>query len=76
MLILTRKVGESIIIGEDITLTVLGVTRNRQIKLGIDAPGNVSVHREEIFLKIKEQGGTLVESTESIVEPAEELATG
>jgi carbon storage regulator len=52
MLILTRKCGESIIIGEDITVTLLSVN-GRQIRVGIAAPKNVSVHREEIYKKIK-----------------------
>ena len=55
MLILTRRIGESIIIGDNITLTVLGFNKSRQVKLGIDAPNEIPVHREEIFLKIKAQ---------------------
>ena len=58
MLILTRRVGESIIIGEDVTVTVLGVTGN-QVRVGVNAPKEVSVHREEIFERIqreKDQG--------------------
>lgn len=55
MLILTRRIGESIIIGDNITLTVLGINKHKQIKLGIDAPKETSVHREEIFLKIQGQ---------------------
>jgi carbon storage regulator len=57
MLILTRRVGESVVIGEDVTVTVLGVKGN-QVRIGINAPKNVAVHREEIFERIKaEQGG-------------------
>ena len=51
MLIMTRRVGETIIINDDIELTVLGVKGN-QIKIGITAPDDVSVHREEIYLRI------------------------
>lgn len=52
MLILTRRVGESLIIGDDITITVLGVKGN-QTRLGVNAPRDVSVHREEILNKIQ-----------------------
>lgn len=54
MLILTRRVGESITIGEDIVITVLGVKGNLVI-IGTDAPKNIPVHREEIKLKIDAQ---------------------
>ena len=54
MLILTRRVGESIIIGEDIVITALGVKGN-QVRIGIDAPKNVPVNREEIQKKIDAQ---------------------
>ena len=54
MLILTRKLGESITIGDDIKISVLGV-RGRQVRLGIDAPDDVVVHREEIYVKIQEE---------------------
>jgi len=51
MLILSRKLGESIVIGDDINITVLGVTGN-QVRIGVDAPKSVAVHREEIYQKI------------------------
>ena len=54
MLILTRKQGESITIGDDIKVTVLGVY-GRQVRLGVEAPLKVVVHREEVYLKIKEE---------------------
>ncbi|MBR78575.1 MAG: carbon storage regulator [Woeseiaceae bacterium] len=53
MLILTRKSGESLMIGEDISVTVLGVKGN-QVRIGINAPKDIAVHREEIFDKIQE----------------------
>jgi carbon storage regulator len=52
MLILTRRVGESLKVGDDVTFTVLGVKGN-QIRVGIEAPKTVAVHREEIFERIK-----------------------
>jgi carbon storage regulator len=55
MLILTRRVGESVVIGEDVTVTVLGVKGN-QVRIGINAPKTVAVHREEIFERIKSGG--------------------
>lgn len=54
MLILTRRVGETIMIDDDITVTILGVKGN-QVQVGINAPQEVSVHREEIYQKIKAQ---------------------
>jgi carbon storage regulator len=55
MLILTRRVGESLKIGDEVTVTVLGVKGN-QIRIGIEAPHDVAVHREEIYERIAEQG--------------------
>jgi carbon storage regulator len=52
MLILTRRLGESIVIGDDIIIRVLDI--NGQVKLGIEAPQDISVHREEIYAKIRE----------------------
>jgi carbon storage regulator len=54
MLILTRRVGEAIKIGEEISVTVLGVKGN-QVRVGISAPKDVAVHREEIFERIKKE---------------------
>ena len=53
MLILTRKVGESVLIGNDISITILSV-RGNQVKLGVEAPKEVSDHREEIYQRIKQ----------------------
>ena len=51
MLILTRRVGEKLVIGENVTVTVLGVKGN-QVRIGIDAPRDVTVHREEVYERI------------------------
>ncbi len=68
MLILTRRIGETLIIGDDVNITVLGVKGN-QVRLGINAPKDVSVHREEIYLRIQqEKQGTDVEEFEEAEE--------
>lgn len=53
MLILTRRVGESLMVGDNVTVTVLGVKGN-QVRIGVNAPKDVAVHREEIYTRIHE----------------------
>lgn len=60
MLILTRRVGETLIVGDDVTITVLGVKGN-QVRIGVNAPKDVSVHREEIYQRIQREKGILPE---------------
>ncbi len=60
MLILTRRVGETLMIGDEVTVTVLGVKGN-QVRIGVNAPKDIAVHREEIYERIKrEQDSTYV----------------
>lgn len=64
MLILTRRVGETLMIGDDVSVTVLGVKGN-QVRLGINAPKNVAVHREEIYERIRHEQSEPVLSEEN-----------
>ncbi len=54
MLILTRRVGETLMIGDEVSVTVLGVKGN-QVRIGVNAPKEVAVHREEIYARIKKE---------------------
>ena len=72
MLILTRRVGEAVMIGDEVSITVLGV-KGSQVRLGINAPRSVAVHREEIYKRIKrEQAGGGGPQEESPPEEAQE----
>jgi carbon storage regulator len=65
MLILTRRVGETLMIGNDVTVTVLGVKGN-QVRIGINAPKTIAVHREEIYERVKreQEGGNSISAPE------------
>ena len=52
MLILTRRIGEALVVGDEVNITILG-NRGNQVRIGVNAPRNVAVHREEIYQKIK-----------------------
>ena len=62
MLILTRKSGESITIGDDVKITVIEV-KGKQVRIGIDAPRNYIIHREEVYIRIQEENKRAAEKT-------------
>ena len=64
MLILTRRVGESLVIGDNVNVTVLGVKGN-QVRIGVNAPKDVAVHREEIYQRIQRERAEPAETTTS-----------
>ena len=68
MLILTRRIGETVMIGDEVTVTVLRVKGN-QVRLGVNAPKSVSVQREEIFHRIKHESAESVESAQAETTP-------
>ena len=67
MLVLTRRAGESIVIGNDVTVTVLEV-RGDQIRIGIDAPKDVPIHREEVYVQVQQENRGAVASAAGAVD--------
>lgn len=70
MLILTRRIGETIMVGDEVTVTVLGVKGN-QVRLGVSAPKSIPVHREEIYIRIKREEA-IASATAGLVGPSDD----
>jgi carbon storage regulator len=75
MLILTRRVGETLIIGDDVVVTVLGIKGN-QVRIGINAPKEVSVHREEIYQRIQQEKNTTPATTTPVAKEEKKSSKG
>jgi carbon storage regulator len=67
MLVLTRKIGESLIIGDQITITVLNI-KNNQVRIGVDAPREVSVYRNEVYQRIQEKKQTVRANAKKVIQ--------
>lgn len=63
MLILTRRIGETLMVGDDVTVTVLGVKGN-QVRIGVNAPKHIAVHREEIYQRIQREKDSQAQAPE------------
>ncbi|WP_372749207.1 carbon storage regulator CsrA [Litorivivens sp.] len=63
MLILTRRIGEALMVGDEVTVTVLGIKGN-QVRIGVTAPKDVAVHREEVYEKIRKESGLDAQAAE------------
>ena len=75
MLILTRRIGEVLVIGDEVKLTVLGV-RGNQVRIGVDAPRSVAVHRKEIYDQVQENLGNKTEQPDDEIDTGKQANTG
>ena len=72
MLVLSRKIGESIIIGDDIEMSVVDI-QAEQVKIAINAPRNISIHRKEIYIQIKEENKASSQATEDSIDRLKDI---